>query len=243
MGTQTKEVGGGPATGLANDFVSFLQNGLNSGTFGGLGAATGFAQANPMQSTQGIAGILNDILSGGAGQLGGSMQQMISQQGERDVNAMRARFGQGGGTAFGTPGQYGEAMLRSETAPKLTQAIGGLQLQALQPLMQMMYGLSGKGISQRETIQQPSAIADALSIASPIAGSILGGPLGGMIGKGIGGLFGGGVPDVGMAGITNILGGGGGGGGRMPWESLVAPQGRLGGVMPQTMFAAPGRLW
>jgi hypothetical protein len=190
MGTQTKEVGGGAATGLADDFIKFLQQGLSSGTFGGSTAVNGAMQANPYGSTHGIAGVLNDLLSGGAGQIGGSMNQMIQQQSTRDVDALRARFGAGGGQAFGTPAAYGEALLRSETAPKMTQAIGNLQFQALQPLFQAMLGLSGKGISQRETIQQPSEIANALSIASPIAGSILGGPLGGMIGKGIGGWFG-----------------------------------------------------
>lgn|SRR5574338_146325 len=190
MGTQVKEVGGGPATGLANDFIKFLQSGLNSGTFGGATAATGAMNANPFGSTTGIAGVLNDILSGGAGNLGGSLQEMISKQGERDVNSLRARFGASGGTAFGTPAAYAESLLRSETAPKLATAVGGLQLQALQPLLGLMAGLSSKGISQRETIAQPSPLANALSIGAPILGGALAGPLGGYLG----GLFGGGMP-------------------------------------------------
>lgn len=216
MGTQTKEVGGGPATGLANDFVKFLQSGLNSGTFGGLTGATGAMNANPFGSTMGISGVLNDILSGGAGKIGGSLQQMISQQGDRDANALRARFGAGGGTAFGTPAAYAESLLRSETAPKLTQAIGGLQLQALQPLLGIMAGLAGKGISQRETVQQPSGLANALSIASPIIGAIGGGPLGAGIGNWLGGMFGGGgmpsgpvpnptIPNINIPGLNNIM--------------------------------------
>lgn len=97
MGVNTKEVGGGPSTGLANDFVKFLQGGLNTGTFGGqpvpsqqttpskfqqfianspagkrlLGSPKGpttpqsaFANANPVQSTQGVAGYLNNALNG-----------------------------------------------------------------------------------------------------------------------------------------------------------------------------------
>ena len=214
MGTQTKEVGGGPATGLANDFVKFLQNGLNSGTFGGLTGATGAMNANPMGSTGGIAGVLNDFLSGGAGVVGGSLMDMISKQGERDVNAVRSRFGASGGTAFGTPAAYAESMVRSETAPKLTQAIGGLQMQALMPLLSMMGNLSQKGISQRETVQQPSAFSDIMSIAAPVLGTALGGPMGGALGgwlKGLGGgggLTGGDIPILGQAGITNLLGGG-----------------------------------
>lgn len=215
MGTQTKEVGGGPSVGLANDFVKFLQSGLNSGTFGGLTGATGAMNANPYGSTTGIAGVLNDILAGGAGKVGGSIQQMITQQGERDANALRARFGASGGTAFGTPAAYAESLLRSETAPKLTQAIGGLQLSALQPLLGLMAGLAGKGISQRETVQQPSGLANALSIAAPVIGSIGGGPLGAMIGGGLGNLFGGGgmpsgpvpnpyIPSINIPGLQNI---------------------------------------
>lgn len=194
MGTQTKEVGGGPAVGLANDFVKFLQSGLNSGTFGGGNAMNGAQNANPFGSTVGIAGILNDILSGGAGQVGGSLQEMISKQSERDVGALRSRFGVSGGQAFGTPAAYAESMLRSETAPKLTSAIGQLQLQTVMPLLQMLTGLSGKGITQRETVQQPSPFANALSIAAPIIGTIAGGPAGGAFGGMLGGMFGGGMP-------------------------------------------------
>jgi hypothetical protein len=158
--------------------------------------------ANPFGSTQGISGILNDILSGGGGKIGGSFQDMITKQEGRDVNALRSRFGASGGTAFGTPGAYAESLLRSETAPKLTSAIGNLQLSALQPLMQIMAQLSGKGISQREVTQQPSGLANFASIAAPIAGSIFGGPLGGMLG----GLFSsGGMPgNIGIPGLVDI---------------------------------------
>lgn len=212
MGSQLKEVGGGPATGLANDFIKFLQNGLNSGTFGGTTGVTGTMNANPYGSTSGISGVLNDILSGGAGQLGGSLQEMISRQATRDVNDLRSRFGASGGTAFGTPAAYAESLLRSETAPKLATAVGGLQLQALQPLLGIIAGLSGKGISQRETIQQPSTLGSIASIASPILGTALGGPLGGYLGGKLGGLFGGGmgpvpnptIPDINIPGLNNL---------------------------------------
>lgn len=194
MGTQTKEIGGGPAVGLANDFVKFLQSGLNSGTFGGATAMNGALNANPFGSTGGIAGILNDLLSGGAGNIGGSLQEMISKQGERDVNALRSRFGVSGGQAFGTPAAYAESMLRSETAPKLATAVGGLQLQAMMPLMQMMMGLAGRGITQRETVQTPSPLAQAFSIGAPIIGALAGGPAGAGLGSMFGNLFGGGMP-------------------------------------------------
>jgi hypothetical protein len=53
MAAKYKEYGGGPASGLANDFTQFLSQGLNTGTFGAGNPAGGDA-AN---STMGIAGV------------------------------------------------------------------------------------------------------------------------------------------------------------------------------------------
>jgi hypothetical protein len=166
MGTKTREVGGGPAVGLGEDIIKFLQSGLTGGQFGG-GATFG---GNAMTHTQGIAGFLNDILSGGAGNLGGSMQQMISRDTDRNAAAMRARYSMGG-TGFGTPAAYGEGVLRSESGPKMAQAVGGLQLQTILPLLQMMMQMGGKGISQRQMIAEPSPWASAASIAAPLIGA------------------------------------------------------------------------
>lgn len=146
MAPKYKEHGGGPATGLADNLVQFLSQGLNSGSFGAGNPAGGDA-AN---STMGIAGVLNDILSGGAGNVGGAMAQLIKDDTNQQVLNMRARYGAGGGTAFGTGAQYGEGVLRSKQAPQITQAIGGLQLQAVQNLLGIMTGLAGKGIAQRQ---------------------------------------------------------------------------------------------
>lgn len=162
------EVGGGPATGLANDFIGWLQQGLQTGSFGGGTAGQRFGGADPMGSSAGISGVLNDLLAGGGGRIGGSMSELISKQGDRDVNALRARFGASGGTAFGTGAQYAESLLRSETAPKLTQAVGGLQLGALQSLLPMFAGLSQKGIAQREGYLEPNGWLSTLQAISPI---------------------------------------------------------------------------
>lgn len=171
VGTQFKEVGGGPATGLANDFVKFLQQGLSTGSFGGVSAGQRTAGADPYGSTMGIAGVLNDLLSGGAGNVGGSMAEMISKQGERDVMGLRSRFGVGGGTSLGTPAAYGEAVLRSETAPKITTAVGGLQLQTLSQLLPLFANLAGKGISQRETVAQPNPLVSTIGALAPAIAS------------------------------------------------------------------------
>ncbi|MBA2704142.1 MAG: hypothetical protein H0U60_09850 [Blastocatellia bacterium] len=165
MPPKTKEVGGGPATGLANDFLGWLSQGLNTGTFGAGNPAGTDANA----ATRGMGGILNDMLAGGAGNLGGAFTDMISKQSERDVGGLRARFGAGGGTAFGSGAQYAESMLRSETAPKMTAAAGGLQMQALQMLLPLFANMSGKGITQRQTVQQQNPWAQAAGFIAPIA--------------------------------------------------------------------------
>lgn len=166
MGPRESTVGGGPATGLANDFIGFLQSAMNTGTFGGGSAAGQAGAANPMASTQGIAGVLNDILSGGAGQIGGNMQQMIARDTDRQALALRERFTNGGGVGYGSPAAGAEALLRSESGAKNIQAIGGMQMQALMPILQMIMQLSGKGISQRETVMSPSPWLQGISAAA-----------------------------------------------------------------------------
>lgn len=203
MGYQQKETGGGAAVGLGNDFVQFLANGLNTGSFGtgnGMGAMSG---ANPFASTQGIGNILNDILSGGAGQIGGSINQMIQRDTERGAADIRARFGAGGGASFGTPAAFAEGNYRAEAAPRAGMAIGQLQLQALMPLLQLISGFASKGISQREAYLQPNALTSAIGTIAPIAGAIA--PF---FGGGFGGFGGNGsipnIPNVTMPGIVDI---------------------------------------
>lgn len=175
MQSKTREVGGGPAVGLANDFVSLLQSILGGNAQVGGGGTSPMArvdQSNPMGRTAGIAGVLNDIIAGGAGNFGGSLAKLISQQQTRDVGDLRARFGASGGAAFGTPAASAEALYRASAAPQAATAIGGLQLQTLLPLLQLAAGLSEKGISQRGTIVQPSDFTSILSSLAPAAGAI-----------------------------------------------------------------------
>lgn len=162
MGLNTKTVGGGPATGLAGDFVKFLQNGLNTGTFG-----TG--DANSMD--HGIGAVLNNLFSAGGGAVGGSMADQITKETDRNAAELRSRFGASGGTAFGTGAQFAEGVLRSESAPKITSAVGNLQLSALGPILQSLFGLSEKGIPQAENLTTPSTfsqIAQGLGSVAPI---------------------------------------------------------------------------
>lgn len=174
MGPRQSSVGGGPATGLANDFVGFLQNALNTGTFGGAASAGQAAGANPIGATTGIAGILNDLLAGGAGQIGGNMNQMIAKDTDRQAQMLRERYTQGGGVGYGSPAANAEALLRSESGAKMTQATGQLQMAALMPILQMIMGLSGKGISQREDVLSPNPWMQGLSALAPLIGAAAG---------------------------------------------------------------------
>lgn len=192
--------GGGPATGLADSFVQILQNGL-TGNFGpnsstgpspdrggglfagfnfpglsGQGDGQQFNRANPVASTTGIAGTLNDILSGGAGKLGGALGKLIQTQQTNDIAALRSRFGAGGGMSLGTPAAYAESTYRANAAPQIATQTGALQLQTLLPILQMITSLSGKGIPQAETFAGPSdftQFANLLAGGAQGAGAIL----------------------------------------------------------------------
>lgn len=165
MAAKTKAVGGGPATGLADNWISALQQLLNHG---GLGPA---GSPNAGGSTGDIMSVLSDILSAGGGKAGNAISDMISKQQTRDVNALRSRFGAGGGVAFGTPAAYSESLYRAEAAPQITNAITGLQLQTIMPLLSAITGLSGKGIAQRQIVQEKSGLAQGLGLLTGIAGA------------------------------------------------------------------------
>lgn len=193
MGAKQKEVGGGPATGLADNFVHWLSQGLNTGSFGA-GAPAGQDAYGSVQG--GMGSYLNDIFKGPAGTVGGATQTMITRQGDRDAAALRARFGVGGGTAFGSPGAFAEGVLRSETAPKLVSAIGNQQQQALSMLLPIFAGLASKGITQRQTISEENPWMTAAKLGlqggSLAAGLMTGNPAIAAAGMGAAGGMGGG---------------------------------------------------
>lgn len=180
MGTQYKEVGGGPAIGLAQSLITLLQSGLGgdftAGGRGGGGGGTGpmarVFQSDPVGRTQGIAGILNDVLSSGAGQVGGALQDILSRENTRNVADIRARFGASGGTSFGTPAAYAEGLYRAEAAPRSAVAIGNLQMDVIKNLLGLATGLAGRGISQRQTVAHPSAFTSALGSLAPAIGAV-----------------------------------------------------------------------
>lgn len=190
MHSSTKTVGGGPATGLADEFTNWLSSGLQTGQFGGASPGSSVSGADPYASTRkkltdmstggpswargaagkalaklparpganpnaGLTGIINDILSGGAGNLGGSLQKILATQQAGDVGNLRSRYSMGG-TGAGTPSAYAESLYRANAAPQAAMQIGQLQLSTLLPLLQMIMGISGKGIPQASTLVEPS---------------------------------------------------------------------------------------
>lgn len=167
MAPKPKTVGGGHATGLSNDFFDFLQRGLNTGSFG-MGS-----RGSPGNDTMGIAGILNDLLKGGAGNIGGSLGEMISRQNTNNIADLRARYGAGGGMAYGTPGGQAEAGYRAQHGADSAVAIGGLQLDALKALFPLYAQAAQIGTPQAQTIMQQNPIAAGLGTIAPIASSVL----------------------------------------------------------------------
>lgn len=163
MGAQPKNVGGGSAKPLANDFLNFLRTGLNSGSFGG----------GAINSTTGIAGLLNDLLSGDAGEVGGALGQQIARQRTNDVAGLRSRFGSGGGTAFGTPAAFAESQYLAQSAEQLPTALAGLQLSALGPLLGLYGQAVGLGTPQSQTVMRGSGLGAGLGLLGDIAGKFL----------------------------------------------------------------------
>ena len=153
---------GGSGTGLGTNFAQWLNQALMGGTFGG-GAGGGNAAG-------GMNNILNDILSPGAGKMGGALGQLIQNQKQMDVSGIRGRFGASGGMSFGSPAAFGESNYLAKEAPSEATAIGGLQMQALGPILQMLMGTANKDISQRQTIVSPSDFSSAMGILAPILG-------------------------------------------------------------------------
>lgn len=170
MGYEEKTVGGGPATGLANDFTSFLKNMITSGSFGGGTAGQQTAGANPSGDAQGIMGLLNSIVSNP--QADKSVQQLISKDIERGRNDLRARFGASGGMGFGTPAAVAEGIYQAEQAPRTAVAMDQMaqgRIGALMPFFQMINQLSSLGIPQAQSTMQPNAWMQGFNIISDIA--------------------------------------------------------------------------
>lgn len=164
---QTSEVGGGDATPLGKGLIDFL--------LPLLGVQGNMDRADPVGKTQGIAGIISDLFSPGAGVAGKNIQEVIQQDINKQVGATRARFTAGGGVSRGTPAAFAESQIRSTSAPRIAHEISSLQLGTLLPLLQIMASIGSKGLSQKETLVQdnPWLVAlQGLGGAAQGAGSV-----------------------------------------------------------------------
>lgn len=189
MGSTTKTVGGGSATGVANDFNGFLKQGLQNGSYGTVGQTQGLGNTlntllngrtsdptglqdyqrtlsqmegmgryspssiNPTmsadpnansnngvnQALNGIQGLdFNSKFNAGPAYtqrdptvnspLGAALQQILSQQQNRDVGDLRSRYGMSGGSR-GTPSMQAESLYRSQALPQTAAALGQIDLQ------------------------------------------------------------------------------------------------------------------
>lgn len=163
MGPKYKEYGGGNAQGLGNDWIQFLQSGLK----GNFGVGSG------MDQTLGAAGVLNDILSGGAGKMGGSIGDLIHRDIERQRGDLHSRYSAFGGSGYGTPAANAESLFSAEAAPRAGMAIGNLQLDTLKSILPLIASTAGRGITQRQGVFEPSGWEKALQYIAPIAATAL----------------------------------------------------------------------
>lgn len=185
MGASTKTVGGSGQQGqdLSSDFLKTLQQ-LLGGQSGGIGPGNP-AGGNAFGSTAGAAGVLQDILGQGAGNIGGALQQLLQRTQDRDVNKIKEGFRASGGAQFGTPGAYAEGMYRGEAAPNITKAIGDLQLGAANNIMQLLGGVYRNETPQAQLQNDPGlfsqilqgvgSLAPLANLAVPGLGTAIGG--------------------------------------------------------------------
>lgn len=170
MGYQERTVGGGPATGLADNFVNFLNKAITTGSFGSGTAGQQFNAENPSGDAAGIFGLLNSLISNP--QADKSVQDMISKDIVRGRDDLRARFGASGGMGYGTPAAVAEGVYQAEQAPRTAIAMDSMaqnRLASLMPLFGMINQLSSMGIPQAQATLEPSGWMQGLNIAMDLA--------------------------------------------------------------------------
>lgn len=172
MGYKETVVGGQPTQGLPQDFTNFLQNFINTGSFGSGTAGQQAGAATPVSDTQDIFGLLNSIISNPSADQ--SVQDLISKDIERGRNDLRARFGTSGGMGFGTPAAFAESLFQAEQVPRTTLALDELsrnRLASLMPFFQQAGALTQQGTPQAQATLQPDAFSTALNAITGLAGA------------------------------------------------------------------------
>lgn len=207
--SQVKQVGNS-ATGFSNSFMGMLGNLFGTGGPGAGSALGQQGRSNPIGQTQGgVQGILSDILSPGAGKLGGALGSMINQQQTRDTQGINERFSSFGGTSLGSPAAGALAQYKAQAAPAAASAIGNLQLGAISPLLGAGGFLAGRGVTtpmmQTSPFMQGLQALPGLSqgVGSILSGLNMNGGSGGGGGNSSGGMMSGG--DSNIAGLLSML--------------------------------------
>jgi hypothetical protein len=176
MGARYREFGGGPAVGVADEWAQMLQSLMRGGSTPGiqfdraLTNNTPGSPTNPVTGSGGIGNVLQSILSPGAGQVGGSLQEIIQRDTERQRNALRAQYG-ATGSSFGSGAAQTEALFSAEAAPRAALGIGNLQLQVLAQILPLLNSFAGRGVSQRSGALEQNPILQGIDAASGLIGA------------------------------------------------------------------------
>lgn len=175
MGAKPTTIGGGAATGVANDFAGMLHQALSGGfnTAGSGAAAAGAAGANPVGDTMNIGDALGQLMSGGQG-LANSALAIGNNRREENVADLRSRYSMGG-TGYGTPAAVGEARFLGEFDPQLAGQVGGLQMDGITKALGFLFpGLMQSqqlGTPQAQTVMKKGFLGNALGAITGLAGA------------------------------------------------------------------------
>jgi hypothetical protein len=177
MGAKAKKIGGSKGgQGVSDKYTSAIQALLGGDAQSGYLGAGRPAGEGAMRQGQGAADIYSSLLSGGAGEIGGAIQQLLQRTQDRDVMKMKEAGRASGGAQFGTPGQYAEAMYRGEAAPNITAAIGKLQMDAARDIFGMSKDIYGRETPQAEMMIEPGVfdkIMQGVGAIAPAAAQFL----------------------------------------------------------------------
>jgi hypothetical protein len=158
MGVNTKEMGGGSAKPVANEFGKMLLQGLQ----GGFGAVPGQAGASG-----GLGGYLQMLLSGQGAQ-GAVTQAEIAKK--KAIGDLRERYSLGG-TGYGTPTATAEAQYRANVDPQIANIQSQNIAQALSMILPAYQQAFGLGTPQAQLVQTPSFGANLIGGVTSLAGA------------------------------------------------------------------------
>lgn len=172
MGAKYKEVGGGPAVGVADDWANFLKSAMGGG---GTPSTAMNSAANGLSGGSTMQKIIADILGSGAGVPGAALASSIT----RDTNTQRANLRDQFGGSFGSGAQQATAMFNSSVADKIPIDIANLQMGVMGPLMGLISQFAQKGTSQRSVVAEENPFLATLKgltgAAQGVAGIVGGG--------------------------------------------------------------------